>query len=133
MRRKVKFVASIAEILLGIALILAETFTAMDSFWSGMGTALLFVGILQLIRHIRYKTNKTYQENVDIAVNDERNKYIAMKAWSWAGYLFVLICAVAAIVLKVLGYEELVFFASGSCCLVMILYWVCYLVLKKKY
>lgn len=133
MRKKVKFITTIIEILLGIALIIAANISTLDEFWSGMGTGLLMVGALQLIRQIRYKTNETYRQDVDIAVSDERNKYIAMKAWSWAGYLFVLIAAVATIALKIAGYDQLVTITSGSLCLILVLYWVSYLFLKRKY
>lgn len=128
-----RFIASIIEIVVGLGLLLLRFFDVIDDFWSGMGTALIVVGVLQLIRHIRYKTNTAYKESVDVELNDERNKFLSMKAWSWAGYLFVMIAAVAAIVLKICGLDEYVFFASGSVCLIMILYWVSYMIVRKKY
>ena len=128
-----RFIASIIEIAVGLGLLLLRFFDVIDDFWSGMGTALIVVGALQLIRHIRYKTNETYKAAVDVELNDERNKFLSMKAWSWAGYLFVMIAAVAAIVLKICGLDEYVFFASGSVCLIMILYWVSYMIVRKKY
>ena len=128
-----RFIASIIEIVVGLGLLLLRFFDVIDDFWSGMGTALIVVGVLQLIRHIRYKTNETYKAAVDVELNDERNKFLSMKAWSWAGYLFVMIAAVAAIVLKICGLDEYVFFASGSVCLIIILYWVSYMIVRKKY
>ena len=128
-----RFIASIIEIAVGLGLLLLRFFDVIDDFWSGMGTALIVVGVLQLIRHIRYKTNEDYKETVDVELNDERNKFLSMKAWSWAGYLFVMIAAVAAIVLKICGLDEYVFFASGSVCLIIILYWVSYMIVRKKY
>lgn len=128
-----RFIASIIEIAVGLGLLLLRFFDVIDDFWSGMGTALIVVGVLQLIRHIRYKTNETYKAAVDVELNDERNKFLSMKAWSWAGYLFVMIAAVAAIVLKICGLDEYVFFASGSVCLIIILYWVSYMIVRKKY
>ena len=128
-----RFIASIIEIVVGLGLLLLRFFDVIDDFWSGMGTALIVVGVLQLIRHIRYKTNETYKAAMDVELNDERNKFLSMKAWSWAGYLFVMIAAVAAIVLKICGLDEYVFFASGSVCLIIILYWVSYMIVRKKY
>ena len=126
-------IASIVEIAVGAALLICRFAGLVDDFWSGMGTALIVVGALFLLRHIKYRTNETYRESVDVEVNDERNKYISMKAWSWAGYLFVLIAAVGVIVLKVIGQDQLVFFASGSVCLIVVLYWLAYTVLRRKY
>ena len=133
MRSNKRLIASIVEIVLGAILLVCNLAGLLDEFWSGMGVALIVVGGLLLLRQIKYKTNESYRESVDVEVNDERNKYISMKAWSWAGYLFVLIAAVAAIVLKIVGRDELVHIASGSVCLIVVLYWLAYVVLRRKY
>lgn len=125
--------SSIIEILLGIILVVLGCLQMIDSYWTGMGTAFLTVGVLQLIRQIRYNTDKEYKENVDVAVKDERNRFLSMKAWSWAGYIFVLLCAVASIALKIAGYDDLMKISSGSVCVILILYWISYWILKKKY
>ena len=130
---KNRLIASIVEIVIGLALVAASMFGAVDEYWSGMGTALIIVGILFLIRVIKYRTNDGYKEKYDIERNDERNKYLALKAWAWAGYLFVMTAAVGSIVLKIAGREDLMKMASGSVCLVMVFYWLSYMVLKKKY
>ena len=128
-----RLIASIVEIVLGIILWICGVIGLLDSYWSGMGAGLIGVGIVFLIRQIRYNTNAEYKENYDTEANDERNRFIAMKAWSWAGYLFVMIAAVASIVFKLLGREDLMMFCSMSVCLVIVLYWICYMVLKRKY
>lgn len=133
MKSNKRMIASIVWIVVGIILFSCNLAGILDDYWSGMGTALIVVGVLQLIRHIKYRTNEAYREAVDVEVNDERNKYLAMKAWSWAGYWFVMIAAVGSIVLKILGHDELVPMAAGGVCLVMVLYWLSYLHLKKKY
>lgn len=133
MRSNKRLIASIVEIALGAVLLICNLAGLLDEFWSGMGVALIVVGVLFLMRQIRYKTNETYRDSVDVEVNDERNKYLRMKAWSWAGYLFVLIAAVGAIVLKIAGRDELVFMAGGSVCLIVVLYWLAYVVLSRKY
>lgn len=130
---KERLIASIIEIIIGLALVTASMFGVVDEYWSGMGTALIIVGILFLIRVIKYKTNDDYKEKYDIERNDERNKYLALKAWAWAGYLFVIAAAFGSIVLKLVGREDLMKMASGSVCLVMVFYWISYMVLKKKY
>ena len=133
MRNNKRLIASIVEIALGLALLIGQVTTLIDPFWGGMGAALIAVGAVFLARQIRYNTNETYRESVNVETNDERNKYLSTKAWSWAGYLFVIIAAVAAIVLKVLGHDILVYAASGSVCLIVVLYWISYVILRKKY
>ena len=120
-------------ILLGFILIFCTMAGLADSYWSGMGGGLIGVGAAQLIRQMKYKNNEEYREKVDISVSDERNKFISNKAWAWAGYWFVLIMAVASILLKIAGYDRLVPFAAGSVCLIMVLYWLCWMYLSKKY
>lgn len=124
---------SLFWVVLGAALFTCGAMEIIDSYWSGMGGGFLAVGIVQLIRHIRYRKNEEYREKVDVANSDERNRFLTGKAWAWAGYLFVLISGVATIALKVLGQDMWSLAASYALCLLLVLYWGSYLVLKRKY
>lgn len=133
MNTKKRMYLSIFWILLGSALFLGGVCEVLDSYWSGMGGGLLGVGIMQLIRFSRYETNEEYRAKVDRTNKDERNRYIASKAWARAGYLFVLIAAVSSILFKLAGRDELTQLAAGSVCLILVLYWLSYMHLQKKY
>ena len=124
---------SIFWIVLGTVLCACHFAGLIEEYWGSMGFALIIVGILQVIRQIRYRTNKDYQEKFDTNANDERNKFIANKAWAWAGYIFVLTAGCGTIVCKLLGREDLMMFCAYSVCFLMIAYWLCWLYLKKKY
>ncbi len=128
-----RWILSILYGIIGISLIVCNLLKLVDDYWSGMGAALLAVGVLQLIRLIRYKSDPQYKETTDTAVNDERNRFLSTKAWSWAGYLYIMIAAVGSIVFKLLDQETLMFAASGSVCIILILYWLSYLIVRKKY
>ena len=128
-----RFISSIIEILLGVGLLVLGSIGIIESFWTGMGTALIFVGVLYLIRQIRYKTDANYKEKFETEAKDERNRFLSMKAWSWTGYLLVLIMGVATIALKIAGYEQLMLFCSSIVCLIITIYWIAYLILKRKY
>ena len=128
-----RFIASIMEIVLGVVLSVCGAIGLIDSYWTGMGGGLIGVGIVFLIRSIRYKRDPEYKEEYDSEISDERNKFLRLKAWSWAGYLFVMIAAVASIAFKLAGREDLMMFCSGSVCIVVVLYWISYMVLKNKY
>jgi len=128
-----RLIVAAVWIVLGVVLMVCNLMGAVDEYWSGMGAALIVVGALQLFRQIKYKTNAEYRENVDVGVKDERNKFISMKAWAWAGYFFVLIAAVASIALRIGGRDELSVVASSGACLIMVLYWLSWLYLRKKY
>ncbi len=130
---RTRLIVAILYILIGVTLIVCGQLGVTDPFWSGMGTALIFIAALQMIRLVRYRTNADYKEQVDTAYTDERNRFLGMKAWSWAGYLYVILAAVATIVCKVIGEDTLMFAASGSVCLILVLYWVSYLIVRNKY
>ena len=123
----------IALLVAGLVLMGLGFAEVVDEFWSGMGSALLVMGIIRLLRFYRLKKNDTYREKMETAVTDERNQFIRMKAWSWAGYLFIMVSAIATIILKILGQDLLCQVSSGAVCLMLVLYWVSYFVLKKKY
>ena len=128
-----RLVAYIIYMILGILLIVLGSIELVDSFWSGMGGALFAMGAIRLIQFLRYSKDESYREKREIEDRDERNHFIRNKAWVWAGYLFVLIIAMCTIVFKLLG-QELLSMASGfALCILELLYWICYLFLKKKY
>ena len=132
MKAKSYFVSALYIILGGILIGLGFA-GVVDEFWNGMGLALLIVGVIQLIRRYRLEKNEAYREKMEIEVSDERNKFIRNRAWAWAGYLFIMIMAVVCIVLKIIGQEILSMAASGAVSLMLVLFWVCYFFLKRKY
>lgn len=133
MKRERRIVVYILYLVLGVALLVLGTLEIVDSFWSGMGGALIAMGVLRLVQFLRYRTDASYREKWDVEVQDERNHFVRNKAWAWAGYLFVMIAAVCAIVCRVVGQELLSMAAGFAVCILVVLYWLCYLVLRKKY
>ena len=128
-----KNIYPIALLVAGLALIGLGFAEIVDEFWSGMGSALAVMGIIRLLRFYRLNKNAAYREKMETAVTDERNQFIRMKAWSWAGYLFIMVSAIATIIFRILGQDLLCQFASGAVCLMLVLYWISFFVLKKKY
>ena len=124
---------SVLWVVLGGVLVALELTRRIEEYWGSMGFALVVVGLLQIVRFVRYQRNADYREKMDVENKDERNRFLANKAWAWAGYWIVLICAVGTIVFKLLGREDLMMFSSGVVCLMLVLYWLCYAVLKRKY
>ncbi|MBQ6799173.1 MAG: hypothetical protein IJP11_08055 [Oscillospiraceae bacterium] len=133
MRQEKKIIISIIWIVLGITLLSLGIAEVVDSYWSGMGSALTVIGLLQLIRFFRFRKDAEYREAVETETKDERNAFLRNKAWAWAGYLFVLFSAVASIVLKIVGHDILSMGASWAVCLIILFYWGSYMILRKKY
>ena len=120
-------------LVIGLVLIALAFMGKLDEFWNGMGFGLAIVGALRLLREYRLQKNEAYREKTEVAVNDERNRFIRGKAWSWAGYLFIIITALAVIGFRLAGHDLLSQAASGAVCLMLVLYWGAYHVLKRKY
>ena len=133
MRQKIKLSFNIVYVIIGCILIGFSVLEKLDSFWSGMGSALLVVGLINLLKIHRLNKNEEYREKLEIEVSDERLQFIRNKAWAWSGYLFVLISAVACIVFKVMNLDQLSLYASFSVCLVLVLFWVSHAIIKRKY
>lgn len=133
MKGNKRTVFSIIWILSGALLFGLGAGGIIDDFWGSMGSALFLVGILQMVRFFRLRSNPVYREKMETMEKDERNHYLRSKAWAWAGYLFVLILSVSTLVFRLIGWETMSLAAGYAVCVLLILYWGCYLVLSKKY
>lgn len=131
---KRKLAVSIMWIIIGGILFGLEITGIVDNpIWSGLGGAWIGIGIMQIIRNVKYNSNPEYKEKIDIAYKDERNGYIRMKAWSWAGYLFIIGAAPVSVILMLTKHTEIGQTISYCMCTVLALYWISYMVLQKKY
>ena len=133
MRSDKRIIANIIFILLGVALLGLGIAEIVDAFWSGMGSALIAVGVIRMVHFVRFRKDETYREQFQIDTTDERHRFIQNKAWAWTGYLFVLAAAVCSIVFKLVGQDLLSIAAGFSVCFMMVVYWLCYMFLNKKY
>lgn len=128
-----KYLVSVLYIVIG-AILLALGFAGkVDEFWNGMGSALLVMGVIQFVRFYRFEKNDAYREKIETEANDERNHFIRNKAWAWAGYLYVMIMAVASIVFRIAGQDVLSIASGFMVCFMLVLFWVSYVILRRKY
>ena len=128
-----RIVAYSMFIALGIVLIGLGFTEISDPFWSGMGGALIAVGVIRIVQFFRYRKDEAYREKVAVEMTDERNRFIRNKAWAWSGYAFVLIAAVATVALKIAGQDLLSMAASFAVCLIVVMYCIFFMILNKKY
>lgn len=129
-----KLAMSAFWMIVGIALIVLSVTGVLDNnVYSGMGGALATVGALQIMRNLRYRKDAEYREKIDVELKDERNRYLRLQSWSWAGYLTVMIEGVGVIVAVVAGQRTIQLVLSYSVCLILLAYWISYLYLSKKY
>ncbi len=133
MKFKRRIFVSLFWIFFGALLFVIGTLEAEDSFWSGMGTGFFVIGVMQVIKQIKYRTNAEYREKVDISEKDERTKFISGRAYAWSSYIYIITAAIATIGFKLAGYNELSLFSSVSICFIVLVYAVATLILNKKY
>ena len=105
----------------------------LDNFWYGMSGGLIAVGVIRLVRLVKYSRDSEYREKVDTENRDERNRFISARAWAWAGYIYVFAAAFGTIGFHISGHEDLSFFCSISMCALLVFYYVSWLILRKKY
>lgn len=128
-----KAIIGVISVLAGIVLLVSHFLTGTDDYWSGMGTGLLAAGAVLLIRSFRYDRDQDYRELVDMEQADERNRFLATKAWAWAGYLFLMAAAAASIIAMLAGQSAYAVAASGCICLLLVFYIASYFILRRKY
>ena len=133
MKQNKRLYVNILWLIIGSILIGLSFAGVVDEYWNGMGMGLAVVGAINLIRYYRLNKNDVYREKIELEASDERNHFIRNKAFAWAGYYFVLIAAVCTIVFKIIGQELLSQAAAYAVCLMLILYWISYMILKRKY
>ena len=133
MKKDKRIIISVMWVIIGIVLTGLGFLGKVDGFWNGMGSGLVVVGIIQLLRSYRFQKNEVYRKKMEVEASDERNRFIRSKAWAWTGYIFILVTSVSIIILKLIGQDLLSMLASATVCFVLILYWGSYLILKKKY
>ena len=133
MKQNKRLYVNILWLMIGSILIGLSFAGVVDEYWNGMGMGLAVVGAINLIRYYRLNKNDVYREKIELEASDERNHFIRNKAFAWAGYYFVLIAAVGTIVFKIIGQELLSQAAAYAVCLMLILYWISYMILKRKY
>ena len=131
--KKKDIVFGVIWILFGLVLSVLSCLETLDAFWGGAGSALMVIGIVRLLRSYRLSRSETYREKREIAATDERFHFIRNKAWAWAGYLFIIICALSTIVFKLLNQDLLCMVLGGAVCLMLVLFWLSFFILKKKY
>ena len=129
-----RLILNIFWIVLGAVLVVLSVTEKLDSsVYAGMGGAMMAVGVLQLIRTARYRKNTEYREKVDTEVNDERNRFLRMKSWAWTGRIVVLAEGLGVIAAMILGQRTIQMILSYSVCLIILVYWITYLILSRKY
>ena len=134
MNNNKRLLLSVFWTVLGITLMILSVAEVLDdSVYSGIGGAFTAVGALQLMRNLKYRRDPEYREKIDTELGDERNRFLQMKSWSWAGYIAVMVQAVASVAAYFMGQRTVQLVLWYSICLLVLAYWVSWMILSRKY
>ena len=113
-------------VLTGIGIIKNE---AMLVFGTAFGTC----GLVMIVKNIRiFKSTENFIEK-EIAEKDERNIMIWTKARSLTFSVYAVIAGIAIIVLYTVNMEYAAQVIAYNLCGVLVIYWICYFIIRNKY
>lgn len=131
---KTRLIVAVSYILLGLVLVAVDLMGQTDNyFYSSFGFALIIMGLLRIFRHRKITADERSIRQQELTESDERTRMIAERARSWTFSLTVTLSGAIVLVLSLLGYhDESLPFAWLVCGMVTV-YWICYLIIRKKY
>jgi uncharacterized membrane protein len=135
-RKKLKqrFRIAVSYIVLGLVLVTLDAVNHYENYFiSSFGFALLLMGALRLIVHRKVTKDDASVRKQELSETDERTLMISEKAKSWVFSLSIVISGILVIGLNLLGYQEAALPFAWYVCGMIILYWICWIIIRKKY
>jgi uncharacterized membrane protein len=125
---------AVSYIVIGLLLIAADALNHFENqFFFSFGITLIVMGILRLLRYRKVTKDDASIHRQEVVETDERTLMMAEKARSWAFSYSILIAGIAVIVLSLLGKHDTAQPFAWYVCGQIGLYWICWLILRKKY
>lgn len=131
---KTRLIVAVSYILLGLVLVAVDLMGQTDNyFYFSFGFTLVIMGLLRIFQHRKITVDERSIRQQELTESDERTRMIAERARSWTFSLTVTLSGAIVLVLSLLGYhDESLPFAWLVCGMVTV-YWICYLIIRKKY
>ena len=125
---------AISYIVLGLILVITDAVNHFENyFFFSFGFALVIMGILRIIRHLKTMRDDQSLRKQELAESDERIRMIAERARSWVFSLSVTGAGILVIALNILGHHDAALPFAWYVCGMVVLYWICFSVIGKKY
>ena len=133
-KMKMRHAVAVSYMVLGFSLVIADLLMGSENYFLfPFGIALLTMGCLRLRRNRKITASEETMRKQELAENDERIRMIAERARSWAFTLSITGSGILVIVLNLLGFRDQALPFAWYVCGMVILYWICWLILNKKY
>lgn len=121
-------------LLFGFAMIAVAIWKSLDNkFFFSYGLTMIVIGVARIHQYRKINASPEAMRAQEIAETDERNLMLISKAKSCAFFGYVMTCGVAVIILEFLNQPELATMIALSLCFLLLIYYVSYHVLKRKY
>ena len=133
-KMKQRQIIAVSYITLGLVLVIADLLKNFENyFFFSFGVALLMMGALRLLHNRKITANQQTMRKQELAEKDERTRMIAERARSWVFSLSMTGAGILVIALNVLGYHDESLPFAWYVCGMVALYWVCWMIIQKKY
>lgn len=130
---KTRLYYGIICIVLGAIMIIGVTVTkAENEYIAALGFALAMVGVARIIQYLKITKNEDSIKKQKINETDERNLSIIQKAKSATFSIYLLISCSVVIVTALIDMPEVAKWIGYSQFVLVIIYWICYWVIRKK-
>mgnify|MGYP003544677218 FL=1 len=98
-----------------------------------LGIAFVIMGVIRTIQYRQTVKDEQALRQKELAETDERNQMMSERAKSWAFSISVFIAGNLAIILSLLGKQDLALLFAWFLCGMTLLYWICWNIIRKKY
>ncbi|MGN1059433.1 MAG: hypothetical protein ACI4QW_03285 [Clostridia bacterium] len=129
---KARLYASVVIAILGVLLIGVGLFRRTDMA-SSFGLMFLVIGIARIVQYIKITKNEETLHKREVAETDERNVMLWTKARSLTFSIYILLAAIASVILYMLEMDIIAKTLSYSLFSFILIYWICYFVISRKY
>ncbi len=131
---KIRLIISIVLLAIGIGIIITSSILGdKNNFFSPFGLALATISIVRIRNYFIITKSEERLKKQEIAERDERNLLIANKAKSISFYIYTILSCLSVIALQLLNKNEFATYISMSICVMLLIYWISYLIIRKKY
>jgi uncharacterized membrane protein len=125
---------AVSYIVIGLLLIAADALNHFENqFFFYFGITLIVMGILRLLRHRKITRDDASIHRQEVVETDERTLMMAEKARSWAFSYSIMIAGIAVIVLSLLGKHDAAQPFAWYVCGMVVMYWISFIIIRKKY
>lgn len=100
---------------------------------TAFGIAFFAAGAVRIIQYFRITKNEDRVRQIEIKEKDERNVLIWTKAKSMAFSIYISLSGIAVVVFYLINMEFIAQIVAYNICIFVIIYYICCLILSRKY